>query len=391
VSESTADSRLGSVSRDLLDFGDSYAWHLLAGVLLLLGLPALPALLGAFGLVGSGVASMGLQGGFYMTLLVEMLVFAVLALSWDLVGGQTGYPSFGNMAFFGVGAYTTAILWKDFGLGLPLAVLVAGPVAAAFAVVVGLAVLRLRGHYFAIGTLGVLLAAQQFSRYLEITGGSSGKVLLGAPPEQFFYAFYVGLLVVEIGVVLYLSQTRFGLVLNAIRDDERKATAMGVNTTYYKTAAWTIAALFTGFAGGAFGVFSTFVDPRIAWNLSWNVELIAMALIGGTGTVAGPVIGAFALHFLIVQIETLFTGFQLMVLGAVVIVTVVAFPDGVVGTLRERASAMRYYEFGGGSQAAETDGSGDRTVETDGSGRTPDPDGATRTGKDARATDGGEP
>jgi branched-chain amino acid transport system permease protein len=349
--EADAGSWLDGAARGLLDFGDDYAWAILGVFALVLAVPVVPALLGAFGLVGEGVAAMGLQGGFWLTLLVEMLVFAVLALSWDLVGGQTGYPSFGNMAFFGVGAYTTAILWKDFGVGLVLAVPVAGLVAAGFAVVVGLAVLRLRGHYFAIGTLGVLLAAQQFSRYLDITGGSSGKILLGAPAEEFFYAFYVALLVAEVAVVLYLSNTRFGQVLNAIRDDERKATAMGVNTTYYKTAAWTLAAVFTGLAGGAFGVFSTFVDPRIAWNLSWNVELIAMALIGGTGTVAGPVVGAFALHYLIVQIETLFTGYQLMVLGAVVILTVVLFPDGVVGTLREKAGAMRYYEVGGGTQA----------------------------------------
>jgi branched-chain amino acid transport system permease protein len=332
-SDGAVDEAGGSVAERLLTFGDDYSRPLLLLFAVVLALPPL----------------FFLDEGFYMTVMTEMFLFGVLALSWDLVGGQTGYPSFGNMAFFGVGAYTTGILWKDMGVAYPAALLAAGVLAVAFAVVIGLAVLRLRGHYFAIATLGVLLASIQISRYLEITGGSSGKVLLGGPGGETFYYLFLGLLVAEMAVVRYLTGTRFGFVLNAIRDDERKATAMGINTTYYKTAAWTLAALFTGLAGGAYGAFNTFIDPQTAYNLAWNVELIAMALLGGTGTVAGPVLGAFGLHVAIVEIDSLFSGWQLIILGTVVIVTVIAFPNGVVGSLRERASAMEYYKFGGGA------------------------------------------
>jgi branched-chain amino acid transport system permease protein len=340
---SDANETTGSVAESLLSFGDDYATPLLVVFAVVLALPPL----------------LFLDEGFYMTVMTEMFLFGVLALSWDLVGGQTGYPSFGNMAFFGVGAYTTGILWKDMGVAYPAAWLAAGVLAVAFAVVIGLAVLRLRGHYFAIATLGVLLAAIQISRYLDVTGGSSGKILLGGPAGETFYYLFLGLLVVEMFVVKYLMGTRFGFVLNAIRDDERKATAMGVNTTYYKTAAWTLAALFTGLAGGAYGAFNTFIDPQTAYNLAWNVELIAMSLLGGSGTIAGPVLGAFGLHFAIVEIDSLFSGWQLMVLGLVVIVTVVAFPNGVVGTLRERANALEYYKFGGGAagESSSTGGS----------------------------------
>ncbi|WP_435183216.1 branched-chain amino acid ABC transporter permease [Halobellus sp. EA9] len=315
----------------VFDFCDAHAWKLLLAVVVVGALPPL----------------LGLRQGYYMTVISEMYLFAILALSWDIVGGQTGYPSFGNMAFFGIGAYTTAILTKDFAVAFPVAMVAAGLLAVAFAGVIGAAVLRLRGHYFAIATLGVLLAAQQVSRIIDITGGASGKILLDVPPGTVFYYLFFGVLVAEMAVVYYLSNTRFGFILNAIRDDEEKATAMGFNTAYHKTAAWMLAALFTGLAGGGYSLFNTFINPQTAYNGAWNVELIAMALLGGSGTVAGPVIGAFGLHTVIEYVETAFVGWQLVMLGLVVVVTVIEFPEGFVGTLREYAGEMEYYKRGG--------------------------------------------
>lgn len=321
-------------------------------------------LLVAFAVVGALIPRAELTS-YEMTVLSELYMFGVLALSWDLIGGQTGYPSFGNMAFFGVGAYVSAILLKDFGIAFPAAFAAAGVAAVVFAAVIGLIVLRLRGEYFAIATLGVLLAAVQISRNLEITGGASGKILLDVPSGTTFYYLFLGLLVVEIAVVLYLSRTRFGYVLNAIRDDEGKATSMGHNTTYYKTAAWTLSGLFTGLVGAAWAPYNTFVDPQTAYNLAWNVEIITMALVGGTATVAGPVLGAFGLRLSIFWIDQTFPGWQLVVLGAVIVATVLLLPDGVVGTLRERASAMEYYRFAGGT-AADSEGGEDADARTDG-------------------------
>lgn len=336
-------------ARWILDTSDRHGWALLAVATLVVA--ALPFV--------------GLQEGFYMTIASELFLFSILALSWDLVGGQTGYPSFGNMAFFGVGAYATAILVKDHAVAFPAAFVVAGLLALVFAGVIGAIVLRLRGGYFAIATLGVLLTAQQVSRNLEITGGSSGKILLEVPSQTTFYYVFLGVLVVEVGLVYYLSKTRFGYVLNAIRDDEEKATSMGFNTTYYKTAAWMLAALFTAFAGGTWSLFNTFIDPQTAYNAAWNVEIIAMSLLGGAGTVAGPVIGAVGLHAIVVIVETLATGWQLIVVGVIVIAVVIAFPRGAVGTVAEYASELEYYRYGGGSQAedaSETDGGGEREV-----------------------------
>jgi len=347
---STTDEESGGVLRSILPpeqvdrfLGtcDDYGWPLLG--------------LGA--LIAASFPVLGLEGGYYMTVLSEMYLFAILALSWDIVGGQTGYPSFGNMAFFGIGAYATAILTKDFAVAFPVAFLLAGLLAVTFAAIIGIVVLRLRGHYFAIATLGVLLVAQQVSRILDITGGASGKILLETPSAETFYYLFLGVLVVEMGLVYYLSGTRFGFVLNAIRDDEEKATAMGFNTTYYKTAAWMLAGLFTGFAGAAYSLFNTFIDPQTAYNGAWNVELIAMALLGGSGTVAGPVIGAFGLHTIIELVETYAVGWQLVLLGGAVIITVIGFPKGVVGTLSEYASQMDYYKHGGMAATDTDDGS----------------------------------
>lgn len=326
--------------RWILDMCDRHGW----------------AILGASTLVVAALPFAGLQEGFYMTIASELFLFSILALSWDLVGGQTGYPSFGNMAFFGVGAYTTAVLVKDHAVAFPAAFLVAGLLALVFAGVIGAIVLRLRGGYFAIATLGVLLTAQQVSRNLDITGGSSGKILLEVPSQTTFYYVFLGVLVIEVALVYYLSKTRFGYVLNAIRDDEEKATAMGFNTTYYKTAAWMLAALFTAFAGGAWSLFNTFIDPQTAYNAAWNVEIIAMSLLGGAGTVVGPVIGAVGLHAIVVIVETLATGWQLIVVGVIVIAVVIAFPRGAVGTLAEYASELEYFRYGGGSQAEDAGG-----------------------------------
>jgi branched-chain amino acid transport system permease protein len=309
------------------------------------------------------VKAAGLLGQFWTTVAIQLYIFGVLALSWDLLGGQTGYPSFGNMAFFGVGAYTSAILFKTYGVSLPLSFAVAALAALVFAAVIGLLVLRLQGGYFAIATLGVLLVAIQVARNLDITGGPDGIILLEVPPQSVFYYALLGTLVAEIAVVYYLLGSRFGYVLNTIRDDEGKAIAMGINTTYYKTAAWMLAALFTGLVGAMWAPYNTFVDPQQAFNTAWNVEFIVMAFLGGTGTIAGPVLGAFGLWALVLQIDTFFSGVQLIVLGIVVIVTVVQFPEGVVGQLRERASAMEYYKHGGGAAG---DAASDAEVEPEG-------------------------
>jgi branched-chain amino acid transport system permease protein len=234
-------------------------------------------------------------------------MFVVMATAWNIIGGLTGYAAFGNVAFFGIGAYTTGMLiakakWP-FLLALPLS-----PVAAAiFAVLVGLPLLRLRGHYFAVASLGVGVAVGELVQNLDfrgapIFGGASGLFMpIFAVPDRDLYFFYLMLAVaaVSIAVTWGVLHSRFGYGLIAIRENEEAAAVIGVNTTAYKVGAFALAAALTGLAGGIFAQWNVFIDQENSFPIAYNVEMILMALLGGTGTVFGPAAGAVVLQLLI--------------------------------------------------------------------------------------------
>ncbi len=234
-------------------------------------------------------------------------MFAVMATAWNIIGGLTGYAAFGNVAFFGIGAYTTGMLiakarWP-FLVALPLA-----PLAAAiFAVLIGMPLLRLRGHYFAVASLGVGVAVGELVQNLDyrgepIFGGASGLFLpIVAVPDRDLYFFYLmlGAAAVAIAVTWVVLHSRFGYGLIAIRENEEAAAVIGVNTTVHKVAAFALAAALTGLAGGIFAQWNVFIDQENSFPIAYNVEMILMALLGGTGTVFGPAAGAVLLQLLI--------------------------------------------------------------------------------------------
>ena len=234
-------------------------------------------------------------------------MFAVMATAWNIIGGLTGYAAFGNVAFFGIGAYTTGMLiakarWP-FLVALPLA-----PLAAAiFAVLIGMPLLRLRGHYFAVASLGVGVAVGELVQNLDyrgepIFGGASGLFLpIVAVPDRDLYFFYLmlGAAAVSIAITWVVLRSRFGYGLIAIRENEEAAAVIGVNTTVHKVAAFALAAALTGLAGGIFAQWNVFIDQENSFPIAYNVEMILMALLGGTGTVFGPAAGAVLLQLLI--------------------------------------------------------------------------------------------
>jgi branched-chain amino acid transport system permease protein len=234
-------------------------------------------------------------------------MFIVMATAWNLIGGITGYAAFGNVAFFGIGAYTTGMLiakakWP-FLQSLPFA-----PVAAAiFAALVGLPLLRLRGHYFAVASLGVGVAVGELVQNLDyrgqpMFGGATGLFLpIYAVPDRDLFFFYLMVVaaVISIAVTWWVLRSRFGYGLIAIRENEEAAAVIGVNTTVYKVAAYTLAAALTGLAGGIFSQWNVFINQDNAFPIEYNVQMILMALLGGTGTVLGPAAGAVLLQLLI--------------------------------------------------------------------------------------------
>jgi branched-chain amino acid transport system permease protein len=294
-------------------------------------------------------------------------MFIVMATAWNIIGGIAGYAAFGNVAFFGIGAYTTGMLiakakWP-FLLALPLSPLV----AAAFAALVGLPLLRLRGHYFAVASLGVGVAVGELVQNIDyrgqpLFGGASGLFLPILAIDNrglFFFYLMVAAAAIAIAVTWWVLRSRFGYGLIAIRENEEAAAVLGVNTTAYKVAAFALAAALTGLAGGIFSQWNVFINQDNAFPIEYNVQMILMALLGGTGTVFGPAAGAVLLQLLIQFLGgTLMISFDIpfvsadarpivaqIILGVLLICVVIFVPRGVIdlfgGRTRLTLSALR--------------------------------------------------
>jgi len=302
----------------------------------------------------------------YTFQLAVLWIMILFALTWDIVGGQMGYNSLGNIFFFGAGMYICALtqigLYYNIGeytaayggikvdfthqqyfIGLGLGIVLAAIGCVVLAIVFGRIVFGLRGPYFAIGTLGVALASAELIGTWGYVGGGAGISLPVYPgdPEDRALLFYFLCFAASIGTFAFLRWlygTSFGLAVNAIRDDEEKAEAMGIHTTRYKTVAWAIAGFFLGMVGAVFGNMTGFIEPlEVAFpTTTFGIFMVLMVLLGGKGTLWGPVIGAVLFHVLKEVTWTYLLGWQWIVLGALIIVNVVFFQQGIMGWLREK-------------------------------------------------------
>jgi branched-chain amino acid transport system permease protein len=282
-----------------------------------------------------------------VTQMAFLWLMIVFALTWDIMGGQMGYNSFGNILFFGVGAYVCAVVQRDSGLGYYSALAAGAGLAAisatTVAAILGPAILALRGHYFAIATLGMGIAAADIAAGWQYIGAASGIVpplFPGAIQSRGTFFYYLLLLIAAATFLTlrWLYCTRFGIAINAIRDDEEKAEAMGIRTTRYKSAAWCISALFLGLAGAIAGNLAGFIDPHeFAFaGSTFGVWMILMAILGGRGTLWGPVIGAIVFHVTQELFWTYLLGWQRVAMGLFIVVVVAFFPSGIVGWFHQR-------------------------------------------------------
>ncbi len=302
-----------------------------------------------------------------LTIQVAVLwVMVLFALTWDVMGGQMGYNSLGNIFFFGAGMYICAIVQvafitdvgaytasngggkitfthQEYFMGLICGIIAAAVGSALIAAALGWTVFGLRGPYFAIGTLGIALAAGELMGTWEWVGGGGGISMPVYPgsADGKAYLFYFLCFAAAVATYLFCSwlySTRFGLAINAIRDDEQKAEAMGVHTLRYKTIAWAVSAFFLGISGALFGNITGFIEPlEVAFpTVTFGIFMVAMSLLGGKGTLWGPVLGAFLFHFLKEFTWTYFLGWQWVALGVLIIVNVVFFQQGIMGWLMEK-------------------------------------------------------
>ena len=302
----------------------------------------------------------------YKQQLATLWVMIIVALAWDMTGGQMGYNSLGNIFFYGTGMYVTAIvtiaLVYDVGeytgasgggitnftqtqylSGLFLGMVLAGLFCAACAIVIGYITFGLRGPYFAIGTLGVAIAAGELVSNWEWVGGGQGITLPVFPGEfetgklLIYYTFAT----IGIGLFVFLKwlySTRFGSAINAIRDDEEKAEAMGLHTLRYKLVTWAMAAFFVGMTGGVAGFQNISFEPleTAFQTINLGIFMVVCVLLGGKGTLWGPVVGAVLFHIFKEVTWNYLLGWQWVALGALIVVSVVYFQDGLMGWLMHR-------------------------------------------------------
>jgi branched-chain amino acid transport system permease protein len=276
-------------------------------------------------------------GDYWTRIWTGVAMWAGLALSWNIIGGYAGYISFGQVAFFGIGAYTTALLMQpsrhwNFFLTLPVGAVIAGLVA----LVVGWPTLRLRGAYFAIATWAFAEALAQLASVVGFTGGSFGISTPANPSTSFF--FYCMLIAAAVAYALgwlLLERSRFGYKVKAVRDHEIAAQTLGINANRVKMQAFVLSAMIPAVFGGIDAYWITFLNPQSVLAGDITDQMVVMALIGGLGNIWGPAIGATALYL----INTWFNGAYgssttyIAIIGGLVALVVLFLPDGIVSLI----------------------------------------------------------
>jgi branched-chain amino acid transport system permease protein len=308
---------------------------------------------GGVALVAGFVAMLGVQQVIEpgtQRLLSLVFMFVALAQAWNVIGGFTGYASFGQVAFFGIGAYTTAVLMNNYHVTFWLAMPAAIVSGVLFAVLIGVPLLRLRGHYFAIATLGFAEGAREVVNNLTpITGGGVGITIptFGdqAPTAYFgkpgFYVAFLVLAVVSIAVCALLARSRFGYAMVAVHEDEAAAAAVGINTTAVKVVAFAVSAAIVACAGAFYAFQQIAFYPENVFDSSITVLMVIMVVIGGSGSILGPLAGAVGLELLAQYLRVNFDRYNQLIFGAIIVLVVVFFPQGVVNFFRDAFKERR--------------------------------------------------
>ena len=307
----------------------------------------------------------------YTLSIAYLWMMVLMASTWDTLGGQMGYNSLGNIAFFGVGMYVSAIVQisffyeggvgeytsamgsikpeftdAEYFYGLFLGIVVAALVALAMSVALSTFMFGLRGPYFAIGSLGIAVATAELTITIDYVGGASGISMPLFPGDiefrsTFFYILCFILTIISHFLLRWMYSTQFGLAINAIRDDEDKAEAMGIPTLVYKRIGWGVAAMFMRAIGAVAGNMAGFIDKEVAYPIpTFGIFMVAMVLLGGKGTLWGPVVGAIIFHVVKETTWTYLLNLQWVALGLILIVNIVYFQQGLMGWLQTKYPEM---------------------------------------------------
>ncbi len=274
-----------------------------------------------------------------INLVILIFLYIILASSWNILGGYTGQTSLGHAAFFGMGALATRLLWTR---GFPIlpSILAGGLLAVVFALLIGAPAFRLKGVYFAIGTLAL-------AQILNVTVGNVLPEIAALPVEELTayqlmprYYLFLGLTIIVVGGAYALVNSRFGLGMMAVREQEEAAESLGVSALQHKLLALGISAFFTGLAGGAFAYYHVSYYFQFTFTPVWSLDMLTMVYIGGTGTILGPIIGAV---FFVVLKEFLVLNvgeYHLIIFGVLFVLVVLFLPGGIVSAWKKIRDAF---------------------------------------------------
>ena len=276
------------------------------------------------------------RNNYQLQVLFRITLFAGLGLAWNLVGGYAGQLSLGHVAFFGIGAYGLA-LFHQLSLPLWLCLILAASVATIVSGVIGFVSFRLRGPYFTLATIAFGEVLRLIATNLDVTGGAIGLTMPGLfHGRTFWRQFYlasVALTVIAFLANYWVSRSRFGYYLMAIREDEDTASAVGINTAVSKLWSLLLSAFLTALAGALYGSAFQFIVPDSVFNLDISVQIAIITMLGGAGTLLGPIVGAALLLTAQEVFKNQFQESHLLIYGILIVVVVLFLPEGIMGSL----------------------------------------------------------
>jgi branched-chain amino acid transport system permease protein len=305
--------------------------------------------------------------GYWLTLMTDILKFAILSVAWVMFSAPTGYMSLATAAFFGLGFYMAAV----FSDTLPFiaVIILAGIIGFVVAFFVGWLTLRLRGVYFAIFTFAAVLLVQNVVLEIErIVTGTRGRFVKTVPLTEVYYAIFI-VTILTIVVAVLLRRSRYGLALQSIGEYEEAAAHSGINVVRTKVLTFALSAVFMGMAGAIIATRRSYIDPYIAFDLNNSFFPVLMAMFGGMGSLVGPLIGAGIFTYLQDLLLTRFPDLFMLIFGAILILSILFMPDGIIGVAQQ---VWRRVRRGRAAKQAGEDTTGDDTKDdTEGGRRAP--------------------
>lgn len=308
-------------------------------------------------LVGCALALPSMVDSSHLNLAILVLMAAQLGVSWNILGGYAGQVSLGHAAFFGLGAYTSTLLLVKFGINPWLGMLIAGSLASFLSLAFGWSCFRLKGHYFAMATIAVAELVQIFFTEWDYAGAAVGLYVpmdktgwtwMNFATKLPYYWLALALLLITLGVNLWIERSRMGYYFRAIKDEPDAARSIGVNIARYKQIALSISAFFTAVGGSLYAQKELYIDPTSVAATAVSIKMALVSILGGVGTLFGPVVGAVVLTSIEEFTRTLFggsgRGTDTIIYAGLIIVVAVFYPSGILGWWRDmlrRRSAAR--------------------------------------------------